>query len=63
MARNPKAIRHIVIKTGDRPEDGRVVLTADTAELQRFVIKHLKTKGAWDDSLELQTATTEPTSR
>jgi hypothetical protein len=63
VARNPKAIRHIVIKTGDRPEDGRVVLTADTAELQRFVTKHLKTKGAWDDSLELQTATTEPPSR
>jgi len=63
VARNPKAIRHIVIKTGERPEDGRVVLTADTAELQRFVTKHLKTKGAWDDGLELQTATTEPPSR
>jgi hypothetical protein len=62
VAKNPKAIRHILIKTGDRPEDRRVVLTADTAELQRFVIKHLKTKGAWDDSLELQKATTEPPS-
>ena len=63
VARNPKAIRHIVIKTGDKQEDRRVVLTADTAELQRFVIKHLKTKGAWDDSLELQMAATEPRSR
>ena len=63
VAKNPKAIRHILIKTGDKPEDRRVVLTADTAELQRFVIKHLKTKGAWDDSMELQTATTEPSSR
>ena len=60
--RYPKAIRHIVIRTGDGPEDRRVVLTADTAELQRFVIKHLKTKGAWDKSLELQKATTEPPS-
>jgi hypothetical protein len=63
LAKNPKAIRHIFIKTGDKPEDRRVVLTADTAELQRFMIKHLKTKGAWDDSMELQKATTEPPSR
>ena len=63
LAKNPKAIRHILIKTGDKPEDRRVVLTADTAELQRFVIKHLKTKGAWDESLELQMAATEPPSR
>jgi hypothetical protein len=63
VAKNPKAIRHILIKTGDKPEDRRVVLTADTAELQRFVIKHLKTKDAWDDSVELQPAATEPRSR
>jgi hypothetical protein len=56
VARSPEAIRNIVIKTGDRPEDRRVVLTADTAELQRFVIKNLKTKGDWDDSMELQQA-------
>jgi hypothetical protein len=63
VAKNPKAVRHIVIETGDKPEDRRVVLTADTAELQRFVIKHLKTQGAWDESLELQMAGTEPRSR
>ena len=63
VTRNPKAIRHIIIKTGDGPEDRRVVLTADTSELQQFVIKHLKTEGAWDESLELQTVTKEPPSR
>jgi hypothetical protein len=49
-------IRHLVIKTGDNPEDHRIVLTADTAELQRFVIRHLKTEGAWNEGLELQPA-------
>jgi hypothetical protein len=56
LATNPTAIRHLVVKTGDKPEDRRIVLTADTAELQRFVISHLKTERAWKESLELQPA-------
>jgi hypothetical protein len=56
LTTNPAAIRHLVIKTGDNPEDRRIVLTADTAELQRFVISHLKTEGAWSEGLELQPA-------
>jgi hypothetical protein len=56
LATNPAAIRHLVIRTGDKPEDRRVVLTADTAELQRFVLSHLKTERAWKESLELQPA-------
>jgi hypothetical protein len=56
LATNPAALRHLVIKTGDKPEDRRVVLTADTAELQRFVTSHLKTEAAWTESLELQPA-------
>jgi hypothetical protein len=56
LATNPAALRHLVIKTGDNPEDRRIVLTADTAELQRFVIRHLKTEGAWNEGLELQPA-------
>lgn len=63
VAKNPKAIRHIIIKTGDGPEDRRVILTGDTRELQRFVTKHLDTKGAWDDELELQPARLQPTLR
>jgi hypothetical protein len=56
LATNPAALRHLIIKTGDKPEDRRIVLTADTPELQRFVIRHLKTEGAWKESLGLQPA-------
>jgi hypothetical protein len=56
LATNPTALRHLVVKTGDKPEDRRIVLTADTAELQRFVLSHLKTERAWKESLELQPA-------
>lgn len=55
LAKDPKAIRHLVIRTGEQPEDRRIVLTADTAELQQFVVKHLKTEGAWDTGVELKT--------
>lgn len=54
LAANPKALRHHVIKLGDKPDDERIVLTADTAELQMFVINHLKTKEAWKDDFELK---------
>jgi hypothetical protein len=54
LAKDPNAIRHLVIRTGERPEDRRIVLTADTAELQRFVVKHLKTEGAWETGVELK---------
>lgn len=56
LATNPAALRHLAIKTGDNPEDRRIVLTADTAELQRFVLSHLRTESAWKESLELQPA-------
>jgi hypothetical protein len=60
LEKNPKAIRHHVVQgSGDK----RLVLTADTAELQRFVVKHLKTEAAWKDGLELQRATAMPQSR
>ncbi len=60
LARNPETIRHLVIRTGDGSEDRRIVLTADTAELQHFAVKHLKTAEAWQTSLELQRARMEP---
>ena len=53
LAKEPKAIRHYILPD-EKPEDGRIVLTADTAELQRFVIKYLKTEKAWGDVVELQ---------
>jgi hypothetical protein len=54
LAKDPKAVRHIVIQNGENPDDRRIVLTADTAELQQFLLKHLKTEGIWDPSVELQ---------
>jgi len=57
LATNPAAIRHHFVKTGDKPEERRVVLTADTAELQDFIVRHLKTEGMWQESFELTRAT------
>jgi hypothetical protein len=61
LEKNPKAIRHHIIEDHG---DGRLVLTADTAELQRFVVKHLKTEGAWGEpALKLQPAAATPPAR
>jgi hypothetical protein len=48
IEKDPKAIRHIVVpkKLGEDGE-GDLVLTADTAELQKFILKHEKTEGAF----------------
>ena len=54
LTNNPTAIRHLVIQNGEKPENCRFVLTADTAELQRFVLKHLETERAWEKNTELQ---------
>ena len=51
---NPGAIRHHVIVTGEDGKNSQIVLTADTAELQSFILKHLKTEEAWKDSFELR---------
>ncbi|HYV29967.1 MAG TPA: hypothetical protein VEO53_02475 [Candidatus Binatia bacterium] len=56
LEEDPKALRHLILKTGDNPEDRYFVLTADTGELQQFVIKHLKTDAAWKDVIELKRA-------
>ena len=54
LAKEPKAVRHHAIPTGDKSEDHRIVLTAETAELQKFIRTHLKTEGAWKDVFELK---------
>jgi len=50
LEKNPKAVRHIVVpdESGDASK-GRIVLTADTAELQKFILKYEKAEGAFDD--------------
>ena len=48
LEKEPKAIRHIVVpqKLGENG-DGLIVLTADTAELQKFILKPEQTEGAF----------------
>lgn len=47
VKKHPRAIRHIIGTGGG--DGGDVVLTADTAELQRFIGKQLKNTEAWSD--------------
>ena len=54
LEKNPKAIRHHFVTGPDNKDDNGFVLTADTDELQRFVLKHLQTKEAWTNQVELR---------
>ena len=63
LEKNPKAIRHHVISYGEKENDSRIILTADTAELQKFVIKHLKTEDAWKEAFELKRETAKPSAK
>jgi hypothetical protein len=54
LSKDPAAIPHHLVRNGDKPEDLRVVLTASTPELQKFVLKHLDTPGAWKADLEMK---------
>ena len=53
LNKEPTAIRHYFIASEEKPDDTRLILTADTAELQKFILKHLKTEAAWKDGVEL----------
>jgi hypothetical protein len=50
LEQKPDAIGHLVLpeKPGDT-QGGRVVLTAETQELQRFILKHLDNTNAWKE--------------
>ncbi len=56
VEKNPRIIRHVVVanEAGSEGGGGQVVLTADTAELQKFVLKHLKTTNAWVEPLVMK---------
>ncbi len=54
VQQRPKTVSHVLIRDGDKPDNCRVVLTAETAELQRFIRKHVKNAEAWQDADELQ---------
>lgn len=48
LEEKPKTVRHMILhdKEGD---SGRILLTADTAELQRFILKHVNDTNAWSE--------------
>jgi hypothetical protein len=53
----PKTIRHVIVPGPvgkDHQEGGQLLLTADTAELQKFIRKHLKNTNAWAEPLVLK---------
>jgi hypothetical protein len=51
----PKAIRHIIVpKESGSAEDGLLTLTADTAELQKFIRKQLHNTNAWVEPMVLK---------
>ncbi len=58
LAKEPTALRHEVPVSKEKPEDRPIVLTADTAELQAFLAKHLDTTNAWSEPFELKRAET-----
>lgn len=56
VEKKPKTIRHIIVpdKAGDSQDKGTLTLTADTAELQKFVLKHLNNTNAWIDPMVMK---------
>ena len=54
VQQKPGTISHVLIQDPDKTENQRVVLTAETAKLQRFVQKRMKDPEAWQDASELQ---------
>ena len=53
----PKAIRHVVVPKEAGSSDkggGLLTLTADTAELQKFIRKHLNNTNAWGEPLVMK---------
>ena len=54
LEKKPEVLRHQFI--GENGKEARVVLTDETKTLQQFIVRHLKTDDAWQDSLELQRA-------
>jgi hypothetical protein len=60
---NPKALRHHLIRDPEDTNSSRLVLTADTADLQKFIIKHLGTAAAWKNPCELKKDASKTTTR
>ena len=55
LEKNPKAVRHLIVpkKLGESG-DGDLVLTAETAELQKFILKHVNNTNAFGKPAQLK---------
>jgi hypothetical protein len=49
LEKNPRAVRHMMLRDNPGDEHGRIVLTADTKELQRFILKNVNNTNAWKE--------------
>jgi len=56
IEKQPKAIRHSTISQANAKGDDvkGFVLTADTAELQKFILKHIQTQEAWSKAMVMK---------
>jgi hypothetical protein len=53
LQKNPNALRHKKIASGDQ-NDERIVLTAETKDLQSFILKHIKDEKIFGDPGEFK---------
>lgn len=52
LEKHPRDLRHVRLQepAGGDEKDFRIVLTADSKDLQRFVLKHLNETNAWNEA-------------
>jgi hypothetical protein len=54
LEKNPKALRHILVPNEPgNTNNNQLVLTADTPELQKFILKHINDTNAFGEATEL----------
>jgi hypothetical protein len=54
LEKKPKALRHILVPNEPgNTNNNQLVLTADTPELQKFILKHINDTNAFGDATEL----------
>lgn len=54
LEKEPNAIAHHLVSSPAKPDDVRVVLTASTADLQKFIVQNLDNTAAWGEIFELK---------
>jgi hypothetical protein len=54
LEKNPKALRHLLVSNEPgKTNNNQLVLTADTPELQQFILKHINDTNTFGDATEL----------